>query len=90
MKTTTVGETTIHNSTLYTPEQIAAQPVLFTVKNNWRQRNITVHEHPALPESVISVGVNFDGKMTVIADETREQWARQIAEVPWRQHFETN
>jgi hypothetical protein len=39
---------------------------------------------------VISVGVNFDGKMTVIADETREQWARQIAEVPWRQHFETN
>ena len=90
MKTTIDGEIITYNSTLYTPEQIAALPVLFTVKSNWRQRNITIYQHPVLPDSVISVGVYFDGRKVVIADETREQWARQIAEVPWRQHFETN
>lgn len=79
-----------HNHTPFTIAEITAMPLMFTVQNNWRQRNVTVYEHPSDAGKVVSVGISFDQRMVVIAEETREEWARQIEELPWQQHFVLN
>jgi hypothetical protein len=68
----------IHNHTRWTAEQIAAMPVVATSVNNWRRRNITLHQHPEQPDSVLSVGITFDGKMKVIAEEGKVLWMRAL------------
>lgn len=68
----------VHNNTPYTPEQIQEQPVVGRVTNKWRERNITLYEHPENPENVISVGKSFCGNKIVVAVEKRTAWNRAI------------
>ena len=53
--------------------------VIGATVSKWRERNITLLEHPLDPGKVISVGVTFDGRMTVIAEEPRTAWATALA-----------
>jgi len=75
----TKGETmTIHNNTQFTLEQIQQFPVLGTTVNKWRERNITLHQHPHDENMVVSVGVTFDRNMTVISEETKQDWVTAL------------
>ena len=64
----------IANKTKWSLAEIAAMPVLGTTVSNWRQRDITLHQHPNDADSVISVGITFDQRLTVVAEETKEMW----------------
>lgn len=66
------------NNTGYTPEQIDEMPVLLTLRNNWRQRTVVVHPHPIKPESLITVGVPFQGGEAVICEESRRDWSSNL------------
>jgi hypothetical protein len=62
---------TIHNNTSFTYEEITKFKRLAITINEWRQRNITLYQHPNDPERVISVGVTFNNSMIVVADEAK-------------------
>lgn len=68
-------------------EEIEKLPVLFTVKNNWRQRNVVCHRHPHRTGGIISVGYSFDETTVTVGYETEKDWARELEELPWRQSF---
>ena len=72
-KTTTPAHV-FNNNTDLSPADIAALPVIGKTVNNWRQRNITLHAHPTDPTRLVSVGVTFDGAVTVVCDESRDEW----------------
>mgnify|MGYP000367212845 CR=1 FL=1 len=69
---------TTHNNTPFTAEVLATLPVLGTTVNKWRGRTIALYGHPTDPERLVSVGVTFDGSMTVVADESRAEWATAL------------
>jgi hypothetical protein len=69
---------TVHNNTAFTPAVLATLPVIGTAVNKWRGRNITLYGHPSDASRLVSVGVTFDGTMTVIADESRDEWATAL------------
>lgn len=66
------------NRTAFAPEAIKAMPVLFTVRNNWRNRNVSVYQHPEQQDRVLTIGESFDGLLTVIADETKADYAHEF------------
>jgi len=67
-----------HNNTNLTEQQIVNLPLLGKTINNWRQREITLLQHPEHLDRVISVGHSFDGKQIVIADEEKSAWATAL------------
>ncbi len=78
-KTTTAAPTnTLYNNTPFTAAELAALPVLGTTVNMWRGRTITLYGHPTDPARLVSVGVFLDGSTTVIADESRDEWATAL------------
>jgi hypothetical protein len=77
----------VFNNTGLPLETIEALPVLFTVKNFWRERDIRVYRHPHKPGKLISVGVSFDQLTTTVCEETEDQWQHELDELQWRQHF---
>ncbi len=78
---------TIHNPTGFPLETLEKSLTLFTVKNNWRMRDVIVHPHPTDKQRVISIGYSFDKKTVTVADESRDDWQREFDELPWRSHF---
>jgi hypothetical protein len=62
------------NVTKYTKEQIQKFPILKTFQNNWRQRYVTVYQHPDDNNMVISVGIPFNGGGATICEETKEAY----------------
>lgn len=64
----------IHNNTQLSIEEIGRLPVLGKTVSKWRQRNITLRQHPTKEDYVISVGVTFDGTMMVISEEPKCAW----------------
>lgn len=57
--------------------------LLGTFRNNWRERNVSLYEHPTDPESIVSVGVGFhDGKETV-CEELRIAYMSQLEHNNW-------
>jgi hypothetical protein len=67
------------NSTPFTLAEIENWPLLLTVKNNWRQRLVTVYSHPTDANSVVTVGKPFDGSGPIICIERREEWSSCFA-----------
>lgn len=65
---------TIHNRTAFSLDQIRGFPHLGRTVSEWRQRSIDLYQHPGEPEQVVSVGVTFDGAMTVVAVEPKTDW----------------
>lgn len=68
-----------HNRTNLTLDEIAKLAVIKTGRNNWRNRNIRLCEHPANEDRLISDGITFDGTMRVICDETRAEWHQELS-----------
>jgi hypothetical protein len=68
------------NSENITLETVKGKPVIGRLKNNWRQRDVTVYDHPTNPNMVVSVGVPFGSseKDAVVCVEEREAFARVI------------
>lgn len=77
----------VHNKTGLPLETIEALPVLFTVKNNWRQRDVVVHRHPHKPGKLLTVGYWFDGSTVNACEEDDKDYARELEELPWKKHF---
>ena len=67
-----------YNRTPYTQEQIASFTLLGRTVSNWRKRDIALYQHPGQTDRVISVGVTFDGDTTIIADESKSDWATAL------------
>jgi hypothetical protein len=80
-KKTTQPTTTVHNNTPFSLDEIAKFAVLGETVNKWRQRNITLYQHPTETDMVVSVGTIFgqlDYSMTVIAVEPKDAWATAL------------
>ena len=77
----------VWNDTGIPLEEIENLPVLFTVKNMWRQRDVVVHKHPFENGKLITVGYWFDGSNVNAVVEDEEDYARELEELSWRTHF---
>ena len=63
-----------HNNTTFTEADIEAMPVLGSTVSKWRQRNITLRQHPHWADHVVSVGITFNGGLCVISAESKLDW----------------
>ena len=73
---------TTHNNTSFANIEQQIAGLLHPIKrgrNNWRGRDIVLYEHPTDPSRLISDGTTFDKSMRVIADESRDEWARELS-----------
>jgi hypothetical protein len=70
MEPKTTGQ--VFNNTDLSMKDIAKLPVVGFSKSLWRGRNVTLYELNGT--EVVSVGVTFDGKMTVVAREDKKFW----------------
>ena len=64
------------NHTPYTLETIKGFCFLMMLDNKWRQRKVSVYQHPLFHDRVITVGVPFDGGGAIICDENKSLWPR--------------
>lgn len=67
------------NSTPFELMEIETWPLLVTVRNEWRQRLVTVYSHPTEDTKVITVGKPFNGGEPIICLESRDDWATCLA-----------
>jgi hypothetical protein len=51
---------------------------LFTVRNNWRMRNVVAYQHPNNLDKLITVGHPFDGGDPVVCEEDKADYPRQM------------
>lgn len=65
----------VENNTTFKVEEIAGFKLLGMTKNNWRQRNIALYQHPTEEDKVVSHGATFDNRMIVICVDKKEEWA---------------
>ncbi len=67
------------NNTDLDLDQIQQFKILKIVRSEWRQRDITLHEHPENKSLLYSVGRPFlDPNNPVICCETRDSWEREL------------
>lgn len=64
-----------HNHTPWPYTDIQKFPYLGSTINHWRERNIALFAHPTDPSLLVSVGITFDTRMRVIAEEPRQAFA---------------
>ena len=72
------------NNTPYTLEAIRTFCYLMTLRNNWRQREVAVYQHPLYSDKVISVGIPFDGSGPVINVEDKSAFP-QLASASYQE-----
>jgi|GEM_PF-3764678 len=68
----------IINDTNRELKDIAKLPVIKVIRNNWRQRTITLYQVPNT-SIVYSVGVTYDGTRTIVCEDHIDDWARELA-----------
>jgi len=68
----------MNNNTPYTIEQIEAMEIIGAFKNNWRQRNVRIYQHPDYPDSVVTLGRPFDGSSEICTVEDKKNFQRFI------------
>lgn len=56
--------------------------VIGKMRNNWRQRNVTVYEDLDASHMVITVGEPFDGSKPVECHEHRSEWKTTLSCFP--------
>ena len=67
------------NNTGYTREEIAKQKILGSFHNEWRQRNVSIYEHPEHDYEVITIGYPCDGvSEPIICVEKKSLFFRYI------------
>ena len=68
----------IFNNTDLSLEDIRKLPLLKIVRNEWRMREVRLYQHPEHKDRVVSFGEDFDGSKIVIADESKEDFDREL------------
>ena len=68
----------IYNRTGFDLDKIQQQPLLKIVDSTWRRRHIKLFEHFYYHDYIISVGVDFDGSQTVVCEEKKEDWTKEL------------
>lgn len=71
-------EPEVCNHTCFDLAWIEALPVIKTVRSNWRKRDVRLYQHPGNPDRVFSVGVSDDKMMTVVCEDAKTAWAREL------------
>jgi hypothetical protein len=66
------------NSEGITAKDVEGKPVIGLLDNKWRQRRVTVYDHPTNPDMVISVGQPYDNSEAIVCVEPREEYTRVI------------
>ena len=66
------------NRTQFHVAQFRGFPLLVTIKNNWRQRNVEVRQHPHDEGKVVTRGIAFDGSLDLIVEEDKADYRREI------------
>ncbi len=72
----------IHNHTKSTIDEIRARPIIGKIRNEWRQRDVVLHESDTTGWAYM-IGSTFDGSMIVVTLEeeglnertARDYWA---------------
>ena len=67
------------NRTDFELKDIEMCRVLKVVRSNWRSRYITLYQHPLVRDRVFSVGITFNGEKTIVAEETKEEWSKELS-----------
>jgi cephalosporin-C deacetylase-like acetyl esterase len=65
-----------------THQEAAKLPEIGKLKNNWRERTVSVRQHPTDPQKVVSIGVPFGGGAPIVCEEGADGYAREIAMYP--------
>ena len=68
-----------HNHTPWSLDTIRTFPVIGQTVNQWRQRTVTLYEHPDVLSMVVTVGITFDQSMCVCAVEDRRHWRTALS-----------
>jgi len=69
----------VHNHTPWSLAEIETSfPYLGRTVNNWRGRGVALYAHPSDQTALVSVGVTFNGLMTVVAVEPRSDWTTAL------------
>ena len=76
------------NNTGFELATIETWPLLFTVRNNYRERTVTVYNHPTDTELLITVGKPFDGGGPAICWERKSDWRSSLARAEAGQRFQ--
>jgi hypothetical protein len=61
-----------------TGDKIFVKDKIGFVRNNWRQRNVEIWDHPEKSNKVITIGRSFDGKSVICCIENRANWTQYI------------
>lgn len=68
---------------VFSAEQAEKLPFIGYLKNNWRQRDVSIYQHPRDPELVVTVGVpRCANPMRVVTVEHKSAYAQAIAKFP--------
>lgn len=54
-----------------------------TFRNNWRERIVTLYEHPTDPKMVVAVGVGIHNNKEVVCEEAKTDYPRQLKHNDW-------
>ena len=70
------------NNTTFAIAQISSFEPIFTVHNEWRQREVTVYKHPTDENKVVSVGIPFGCGINsaIICEENVSEWKGHLDE----------
>jgi hypothetical protein len=60
----------IINNTEASLSYIEALPIVGKIKNNWRERNVTLHARPNTPDMLYMIGVSFDNSLKIVTYES--------------------
>lgn len=70
------------NNTSYPIEDIKKMEPIGKCRNNWRQRNITLYQHPTLPDRILSIGIHFNEEQTIVCDELKQDHRNTLEAFP--------
>lgn len=66
------------NNTPFTEDEIRAMERIGFFKNNWRQRRVSIYQHPNYPDQVVAMGEPFDGSAPICTVEDKAAYKQYI------------
>ncbi len=82
MKTVRTPVAEVKNNTKFEIVEILQQPVLHHYKSNWRQRDVTLFEHPEDNTRVLSIGITFCGSKMIVCDDPKTSFEYELTHKP--------
>lgn len=74
------------NREVFTFDQAKKLPQIGALRNNWRRRHVSVHQHPTNPNLVVTIGIPFDKptdqNLFIVVVETADDYTQAIRRWP--------